>query len=379
MALAQALLVGAGLVALSQQRLLRVDPGFRAEGVLSFRVALPESRYSDAADRVGFLRELRDRLGALPGVVGAAVISNPPLAGHEGNFFESEEDHRASSDEQRPVTLTRYASEGYLDTLGIPLRRGRDLEPATDPEAPLAEIVINETFAQLYWPGLDPLGRRVRAGDGPWLRVVGVAGDVQHYGVGEQMRPGVYLPLTASAPASTALVLRTAIEPLSALPAVRRVVRGMDPTLPLHRITTLEAALNRSLAVRRTAATLFALFAGVALVLAAGGAFGVVSYGVARRRRELGVRLALGARRGQILGLVLGQGAALAALGSALGLLVAAGLGRGLESLLFGVEARDPRVLVAVSALLLGTALLANLLPAWRASRLQPMRALRDD
>jgi predicted permease len=306
-------------------------------------------------------------------------VSHPPLDGHEGNFFESEEDAGGADDVQRPVTLTRHASPGYLDTLGIPLLRGRDLQAALDPAEAPAEVIVNRTFAELYWPGRDAIGRRVRVGHSPWLRVVGVADDVQHYGVGEEMRPGVYLPLAATTPASMAVVLRTGVTPLSAVSAARDVVRGLDPGLPLHRVTTLEAELTRSLAVRRTTATLFALFAAVALLLAAGGAFGVVSDSVARRRRELGVRLALGARPAQLLGLVLRQGLAVAGLGAAVGLGAALALGRGLEALLFDVEPHDPGVLAAVSLLLLATAALANLLPAWRASRLPPMAALRDD
>lgn len=380
MALAQALLVGAGLVALSQQRLLEADPGFRPEGVLRFRVSLPESRYPEVQGRVDLFRELRRRLEAIPGVLSAAAISNPPLDGHEGNFFESEDSQEgADSEAARPVTLTRHATEGYLETMGVPLRQGRDLTPAAGDEGSRAEVVVNETFAELYWPDRDPIGRRIRAGDHSWLTVVGVAGDVHHYGVGEEVRPGIYLPLPLSVPGSMAFVVRTGVEPLSSIEAVRDVVRQLDPELPLHRVTTMEAELARSLALRRTTATLFALFAGVALVLAAGGAFGVVSYSVGRRRREIGVRMALGARQGQILKLLLSQGCAVAGLGVASGLAVSVLLGRSLESLLFGVDTLDPRVLLAVSAVLLATAALANLLPAWRAARLSPVRALRTD
>jgi len=380
MALAQVLLVGAGLVVLSQRELLRVDPGYRAEDVLSFGVALPEASYPEDADRLALYRELRRQLGALPGVTSVAISTKLPFQGHDGYFFEAEGAGDADDGARREVTLLRQTSDGYAATMGIELLRGRELGAAATSAGELLEVLVNERFAQLYWPGEDPLGRRIRAGEHqPWLRVVGVSRSVKHYGLAEPARPGVYVPLANNSSSRVSFVLRTAVEPTSLIPSARRVVRGLDAELPLYQVATLEEELSRSLTLRRLTSWLFAVFAIVALTLAAGGTFGVVSYLMQRRTSEIGLRIALGATTRSVLALVLRQGTALAALGAALGLLAGLFAGRLLERLLFQIDTRDPRVFVSVAAMLLGIALIANLLPAIRASRVQPMQALRED
>jgi putative ABC transport system permease protein len=379
-ALVQALLIAAGLVLLSQRELLRVDPGYRPGNVLSFGLALPPASYPDAGARLTLYRELRRALAALPGVAAVAASTNLPLHSSDRWFFEAEGEGGTGVPWPREATLIRQSTDGYLATMGIPLLRGRELGAAALLPGDLNETVVNERFASIHWPDEDPVGRRIRAGESsPWLTVVGVCGNVKHFGIERPAEPGLYLPLANQSPARVAFVLRTSVAPQSLAPEVRAALRRLDPELPLYDMATLEQQLDRSLTLRRLASSLFTSFATVALILAAGGVFGVVSYLVGRRTPELGLRAALGASSAALRLMILGQGARLALLGTLLGLLAALAFGRLLEGLLFHVDARDPRAFAAGSLLLLSIAIGANLLPAARAGRVQPMQALRED
>ncbi|MDA8017478.1 MAG: ABC transporter permease [Thermoanaerobaculia bacterium] len=400
MALAQLLLVGAALVLLSQLRMLDNDPGFRVEGVQSFHVALPESTYGDAADRMIFYQRLRERAASLPGNT-TALIDLPPLQGHNGGFFGAEGGIERDEDTPRPVVLVRWASADYFSVVDIPLVAGRTFrEPGllelpeldddgelVDPEAGYApyEVVVNETFAHTFFGDRDPVGRRIRT-DGHWMTIAGVSRDVRHYGLDQEVRPGVYLPLGAPVwsrvPSRLAVVAASDGAGAAALEtfarSARLVVADIDPELPVFDVTSFSGELGRSTALRRLTSWLLGLFAATALALAAFGTFAVLSFVVGQRRHELGVRMALGASRVSLLRHVLGRGLSLAVLGSALGLGAALAFGGLLSTLLYGVEARDPTVMVGVSLLLLGVATLANAVPAFRASRLDPMKVLRS-
>ncbi|HUH13195.1 MAG TPA: FtsX-like permease family protein, partial [Longimicrobiales bacterium] len=378
-ALAALLLVTSGLLIRGFQRLQHVDPGFRTEDVLTFRVSLPSTSYPDSVARRGFYRELLEALGTLPGVHAAGLVTCPPLGCHSGYFFEVEGAPPRGHGDPNPVVLYRGATPGYFRAMGVRLARGRFFDGGDDG---VLGIIVNETFARELIPaGRDPVGQRVRfhGGEGPWFTVIGVAADVRHYGLERPMRPGVYFPLEARAPASAVVALWTGVPPTGLVAPARALVRGLDPELPLYQVGTMEEALSASLQMRRISSWLMAVFAGLALVLALGGIYGVLSYIVGQRGREIAVRLALGAPRGQVARMVVRQGMGLAVAGLGLGLLAALAAGRLLSGLLVGLSPRDPLTFGVVAALLLGAAALATLAPARRALGMEPQAALRED
>ncbi|MCG8459605.1 MAG: ABC transporter permease, partial [Holophagales bacterium] len=385
MALAQALLVGAGLVALSQMRLLEVDPGFASENRLAFQISLPEADYAEIATADAFFDRLRQRLAALPGVRSATVSDHPPLFGHDGYFMEVEGNEIRGTDRdgeaQQPVALARQVTEGYVETLGIELLAGRFVHAVSPGGEPPRELVVNETFARSYWGHTDVVGKRARfrGEDSPWHEVVGLAKDTRHYGLDQPMRPGVYQPWGTLERRTAVAVLHTEVPPLGLMPEVREVVRQLDASLPLYRITTLEQELRSSIVLRRLTSWLFGLFAAVALVLAAGGTYGVLSYIVQQHRRDLGVHLALGATPSRLWREVLARGLTPVILGSMAGMAGALAAAQVISSLLYGVDPREPGVYLAVAALLASIAFAATSLPALRAARLDPMAVLRED
>jgi ABC-type lipoprotein release transport system permease subunit len=267
--------------------------------------------------------------------------------------------------------------------MGIRLRSGRFLDEHDGGPGGVRSIVVNETFAKSFWPdGVDPVGRRVRLGGdrGPLITVVGVVGDIKHYGLERPMRPGVYVPLQANWNIrNLTMAMRTTGEPSAMVASARAAVTGIDRELPMFQVQTMEEALRRSLRVRATYSWLLAAFAGLAFVLALGGAYGVASYLVSQRTREIGIRVALGARNTDITRTVVGYGLIVVAVGVAIGLAASFGAARVMSGLLFETGPRDLTILGAVSAALLLTALLAQLLPARRAARVDPMRSMRTD
>jgi predicted permease len=384
-AMAALLLVCGGLLMQSFERVRHVEPGFRTDHVLMYRVALPNASYRDDAARIAFWNRLVARTRELPGVQAAASVSCPPLGCHSG-YFLTAEGHVRAPGEASPVVLLRMVSPGYLETMGIRLRSGRFLDEHDAAADSWRSVVVNETFAKTFWPdGSDPVGQRVKFGGAnersPWMTVVGIVGDVKHYGLDRPMRPGIYVPIQPRRLGldSLAMVLHTSIEPQAVVSAARGVVAAIDPELPMFEVKTMEEALHQSLQVRATYSWLLAAFSGMAFVLALGGAYGVASYLVSQRTREIGIRVALGARQTDITRTVVGRGLAVVAIGVAIGLAGSFGAARLMSGLLFETGGRDLALLAIVSSALLITALVAQLLPARRAARVDPMVCLRQD
>jgi predicted permease len=379
-ALAAILVVGGGLLYRAFGKVSAVDPGFRSDHVLTFRIALPNPAYSNDQKRLDFWQQLLARLHASPGVQSAGVVNCPPLDCHWGYFFQIEGAAPRKPDEPNPVTLTRLASEGYFKTLGIQLVSGRFFEPRD--RQPKAErvIIVNESFARTFWPGgTDAVGKRVALNSGKpeWITVVGVTKDVKHYGFERPMRPGVYFPLNWPRTDVLAVAVRTAGDPAQFTEAARRIVRDLDPELPLFRVRTMDAAVAESLKSRAVYSWMLGVFAALALVLALGGTYGVTSYLVSQRAREIGIRLAVGAGPGDIFRTVLNRSARAVLIGGAVGIAGAVALARLLGDLLFGVSPGDPMVLGWAAAALAAAAIAANWLPARRAARTDPMTSLR--
>lgn len=383
-ALAAMLLVSGGLLLRAYDRVQHVEPGFRTDHVLTFSMLLPESTYPTDAARLAFWSRLEARLQSSPDVQDAAVISCAPLGCHWGNFYEAEGAPPRAAGEAEPVVLRRYATPNYLATMGVRLVQGRFLNDSDFGPGGARAIVVNETFARTFWPGVaNPVGRRVRGrgskpGD-PWHTVVGVTADVRHYGLERPMRPGVYHTLREAAPDAMTIVLRTKTSPETLAPAVRTLVRSLDAELPIFSVRTMEESLRRSTSLRALYSWMLVVFAGLALVLALGGTYGVSAYLVTQRRRELAIRTALGAQAIDVFRSVLTRGLAVAGGGMAIGLAGALVAGRYLGSLLFGVRPYDVTVLATAVSVLLATALIATLWPARRAARLDPVASLRGE
>jgi predicted permease len=388
-ALATLLLVAAGLLIRAFDRVGQVDPGFRADGVLTFALSLPAVSYPEEDDRLAFWDRVSSRMSAIPGVDAAGLVSCAPLGCHWGNFFEFEGVEQ-KPDDSIPVTLMRFASADYFRTMGIRLksgrffddREGREPLPAGAAERTPRVAVVNETFARTFWPNVsDAVGRRFRynGDENSWITVIGVVHDIKHYGLEKPMRPGVYFPLPSLPLQTLTVALHTEGDPSALAPPVRAAIEELDPELPLYQLGTMEDKLRRSLMVRAAYSWMLGVFALLALVLALGGAYGVASYLVTQRTREIGIRMAFGASTRHIVGSVVRGGLAVATAGIALGLALSLGAGRLLSDLLFGASQGDPAVLGGVASVLVMTAFVANWLPARRAARVDPMRSLRTE
>jgi predicted permease len=377
-ALALVLLISAALLVRAFLEVQKVEAGFRPDNVLTFRVTLPPVKYAEAAQRVSFFDDVLERSRALPGVQAAGAITSPPLSGHWGDFFEVEGARPLGPEEQDPVTLVRVITPDYFQAMGVTLISGRAFTEHDGRTEGAQIVIVNDTFVRTFWPDVDPLGKRIRYREegSPWLTVVGVTRDVKHYGLDAKMRPGVYVPFLQTPVRTMAVVLRSASDPTNLVSPVREIVRGMDADLPIHEVATMSQKLDESLRIRRSYSSLFGLFAAVALVLACGGVYGVISHAVNQRTHELGIRMALGAREGQVLRQVLGRGLVLVSIGVTLGLVGAFWASELLESFLFGVSGSDATTYIAVILLLTGVAFVAMLLPARRAARIDPIRAL---
>ncbi len=382
MALAMVLLAGAGLLIRSFARLSHVDPGFRTESALTFRVSLPETAYATDARRSSFFDELVTRLRALPGVRSVGGVSGLPLGGSRFNLSFEVAGRPPLSPAQQPSMEVRVATPDYFKTMGIPIRKGRGFE-AGDVRASPQVVLLSESAVQRFFPGEDPLGKRITIG---WRReppaggeVVGIVGDTKELGLDHENPPEIYLPSNQLPFPSLDIVLRTAVSPLSLAPTVQATVHGLDPELPVSRVRTLEDVVARSISEPRFYMLLLGAFAGMALFLAALGIFGVMSFAVVQRSREIGIRVALGALPGDVLRAILREALLLSGSGVALGLVGALGLSQALRRLLFDLSPTDPATLGAMAALLSAVALLASYLPARRATRIDPLVALRAE
>ncbi|CAN5880254.1 ABC transporter permease [soil metagenome] len=384
MALAVMLLIGAGLLIRSFLQLQQVDPGFRTEQALAFDLELPSQSYSEGPQQAEFFRALIERLQPLPGVQAVSAVNILPMANDRFIINFDVEGRDEAPPGERPVLEVRVATPDYFRTMGIPLRRGRAFGDADRADAPPV-VVINEMAARRYFPDEDAIGQRIRLGWGPGDdrfaggEVVGVVADVRQVGPSEDYVPEIYLPYTQVPVSDMSVIVRTAGDPLALAGVLRSQVRELDPNLPLSNLRTLDQLVAQSVAQPRFYMLLLTVFAAVALALAAIGIFGVMSYSVAQRTREIGIRVALGAEPQRVLQLVVGRALRLALLGVAVGLLGALALTRLLESLLFGVSTTDPLTFVAVAVLLAAVALLASYLPARRASGVDPIVALRAE
>jgi len=377
-ALAFLLLFGAGLLVRSTARLLSVDPGFNAEHVLKLEIDLSGNRYREDAPVVAYFDRVLERARAIPGVTAAGIVSELPLGGNwDGNGVHVE-GHEPANPADAPDALRYGATPGYLEAMGIPIRRGRAFTQA-DREGALPVILVNETMARSLWPGEDPLGRRIRVGDHPWKTVVGIVGNVRHRGLDADPGNQIYVPFAQWADSSGILVLRSAGDPGSLASAVLSAVRRVDPDQPVSHVSTLASVVADSAGTRRFAMNLLAGFGILATLLAAVGIYGVVSGYVARRTREIGVRMALGADGRSILGLIGGKAIRLTAIGIAAGLLGAWALGRALRTLLFEVGPTDARALAAGALVVLAVSFGASLVPTRRATRIDPLVCLREE
>jgi putative ABC transport system permease protein len=376
-ALTLLLLIGAGLMLESLQRLRRVDPGFRAENVLKLKLALPPVRYPDEHRQVAFFRDLLQRLESLPGVVAAGGNTRLPLDPGYGTGKLVVEDKPVPMGEE-PRVGVRIVTPHYFRALGIPLLRGRELSDHDGPHTRLVALV-NRTLARRTWPGEDPVGKRLALGGRgePWDVVVGVVGDVAHDSLASEPAPEAYLPHTQNASDWFQIVVRTRGDPLVLAAAVRREVRALDRDQPVVGVATLRQHVDETLSRRRFSLVLLGGFAALALVLSAVGVFGLMSYLASRRTWEIGLRMALGARRSQVLGLILGQALRLTLFGIALGLAAGSLLTRWLASQLFQISPTDPLTFLACAAFLAAVAAAAGYLPSRRAAGADPAAALR--
>lgn len=381
-ALAAVLLSGAALLLQTLSSLRQVDLGFRSEGVVTFQVTLPSSRYDTPEAEAGFYRELVERLRSRPEITSAGASHLVPLQGFEMRNPATIRGQEGRND-GRPIAMIHgQFTPGYRETLDIALLQGRDFTRADDRAAPPVALV-NRAFVDNYFPGGGVLGEMVRLGDDeqPWRRIVGVLGDVRQFDIERAPEPAVYVPhAQADDPRGWMVVSVTPASPgIDPAPLIRETVRGLDPELPAFMIQGLDDVVASALGVRHLAAVLATGFAVTAFLVAMLGIFGVMSQQVTRRRRELGLRGALGATRWRLRRMVLGRALVLAAAGAATGLLAAVLLHRWLETLLYGVDAADPVTFGATATALIAAGLLAAAVPAWRASAIAPARALREE
>lgn len=380
-ALSVVLLVVGGLLLRSFQQLTSVDPGFRAGGVVSFQISLPQSNYPQVERVRGFFRDLISDVAALPGVQSVGAVDMLPFTGRSSCdvFFLSD---RPRPTEDFPCAESRNATPGYFETMGIALRRGRTFNPGDDALAtPVA--VINRAMAERHWPEGDPLGTQVQwasyEGERPQHTIVGIVDNVRHSGLDTQPAPEVYVPHAQDHSSGHMMVVVRGSQPPDRLvPALRDMVRRLDAALPLKDVQTMEQRIASTVWMQRLGAALIATLAAVALLLAVLGLYGVISYLVHQRSFEFGIRMALGAERGDVQRLVVLHGLKLALLGVGLGLAASLALSRVVAGLLYGVSAQDPVIFAGVAVLLTLVAILASYLPAWRASQVDPAVSLRS-
>ncbi len=380
LALALTLLILTGLMIRTYDNIWRVDPGFEPKGLLSFYITLPEGTYPEGAPQLAFFEQLVDRTRAIPGVTAAGASTVGPMRGHTGYFFEAEGAEPLKPGEQNPVTLTCFVTAGYTETIGVRLKWGRFLQPEDGRTEAARSVVVNESFARHHWGEENPIGRRIRMGgedDNSWWPVVGVTYDMKQYGLDQEMRPGVFVPVAAFPHNHMALAVRSDSDPADLVPALRAAVQEQDRTLPLIGVETAVETMVGRMSFRRAYSQLLGLFAVIALLLALGGIYGVVAYAVNQRRREIGIRIALGADRRRVLGLLLRQGLWMIGLGSLAGIGLAALAARGLAEMLYQVDPLDLGVYALVVVVLVVVAVTANVVPALRASRTDPVEALR--
>jgi len=374
------LLVGAGLFIKSVARLVSTDAGFDTGYLLTAEISLPSAQYTDGEQRIRFFDELLEEVRTLPGVRRAGMVSMLPLRNPGNNIYVWREGPKPAERDETNIAFTRIALPGYFEAIGIPLVLGRTLERTDTGDRPPV-VVINQTMARGLFPDENPIGRRIAVdmgGDEPVLaEVVGVVGDARLSQIGSPVRQAMYYSYYQFQATTMRLAIRTEMAPESLVSTLRQVVWNRDPNLPVENLVSMEAIISDQVGPFRIMATVVSLFSAVALLLAAIGLYGVLAFYVSQRRHEIGVRLALGAEPGRVVRLVIGRGVWLVVTGLAVGIGGALAGGRLVDQLLYNVEATDLETYLTAGAVLAGVALVACLLPAWRASRVDPAVALR--
>src|SRR5216117_227178 len=378
-ALALVLLSGAGLLIKSFVRLQNVNPGFNPRKALTFEISLPKLQYPDDPSIVRFNNEAQPRIAALPGVQSAGFSTILPLAGTNSDSSFAIEGQPSNDRTPSPDEENRQVSPDYFRALEIPLIKGRFFTDADKMDAPPV-IIVNQAFAKKFWPNQDAVGKRIVMGgmsEHPnWIRIVGVVGDVRHFGLDIDPKPEMYVPFAQDPYFTTIYVVRSNQDLRSLLPAIRREIQAIDSAVPLANVRTFEQMIADSVAPRRLSVVLLGVFAGVAVLLASVGIYGVMSFLVVQRTHEIGVRMALGAQRSDVLKLVLFRSLKLISVGTIIGLIVALMSTHTLRALLYSVSAFDAMTFVLVTILLAAVALAASYLPAIRATKADPMVVL---
>jgi putative ABC transport system permease protein len=371
-ALGAVLLITAGLLMSSFVRLMHVDKGFDIERVLSVSVRAPATKYAETAQQTAFFDRLLDKTRHLPGVLSAGLVSALPLQGETWvDLAAAEGDQRPLF--ERPMVNVRFVSPDYFKTLHIPFREGSSFEES---QRNRKVVIISQGTARRLWPGQSPIGRRMLHNENP-EEVVGVTADIRSTSLDKDPVLIIYVPYWQRPRLSASLLVRSAMDPRGVAAGLRQAIRQVDADVPIPEMQTLQEVMSDSVAQRRFQMTLVMLFAAAALALAGFGIYGVVSYSVARRRTEMGIRMALGAGAGGLQRMVLWQGIRPVVAGLLVGIAAALAAGRVLSSLLFQVSARDPITIGAVAVVLLAVSVAAALAPARRATRVDPMKALR--
>jgi putative ABC transport system permease protein len=377
MALASMLLIGAGLAMKSFVNLQRVDPGIRPDHVLTFRMRLPtDNLYQSDHDQAAFYRRVLDNVQRIPGVQSAGLSDVLPLGQQNDREYFVIENRPMPAGQELAADFRRISPQ-YLNTMGIPLLRGRLLSDRDVRNTPPV-ILIDETLARQYFPDENPIGRRMRLWS-EFREIVGVVGQVHHYGLEKQPEPTIYAPYEQMTDKAMALAVRSTMDTPALVKAVKQAVWSVDRGQPVFQIRSMDDYLSLAGSASRISTILLLIFAGVSMLLAALGIHGVVSYGVAQRTREFGLRMALGSTPRQLKALVIGSGIRTASIGLLAGMAGAAALAATLRALLYGVAPLDPVVMAGAAALLLTVALIANYVPARRATRIDPMEALHHE
>lgn len=382
LALSLVLLIGAGLLIRSFIRVQQVEPGFSPHNVLSMRLSVGGTAYEKMPKRLVFYQQLWDRIRQLPGVESAGGVSVLPLSGSLSWGNISIEGYVPEAGQSMIQADRRFATVGYFETMKIPLIAGRFFSEQDTPDS-LKVAIVDENLARTYWPGEDPLGKRLKGGSpdskNPWLTVIGVVASVKQYALDSDSRVTFYTPHRQSPAGTLYAIVRTSADPRGIAASVAGVAREMDPNVPIYDVKIMSERLSESLARRRFAMLALGVFAMVAMVLAAVGIYGVMSYSVTQRTREIGIRVALGAQTKGVLTLIVGQGMLMAGVGVAIGLAGAVAATRVMTSLLFGVSATDPVTFGGLALLLAAVAFFACYVPARRATKVDPMVALRHE
>jgi putative ABC transport system permease protein len=372
------LLVAAGLGVVGTNRFLNGPQGYDPDGMLTMKLVLPDRTYHDAPSQRHFVERAIESVAGVPGVEHAAIINNPPASGSNSSRAIEIDGHPAPDPKSPPVVDNRVATSDYFTVMRIPIQAGRAFSSGDrDDTAPV--VIVSDSMAKKYWPGENPVGRRLKIGQGPWITVVGVCGDIIQDWFNRRNNPTMYRPFLQAPSGYFAIMARTASAPSTVAGAVRQALLRIDATQPVFEMMSMRQALSERTIGLQYLAAIMSVFAVLALLLAAVGLYAVISYLVAQRRHEIGLRIALGASRGDVVRLTVGQALNLTLVGTAIGLVLSFALGRLMEAGVLGIATSDARIVLAFAAVLIAAALLAGYLPARRAASIDPMIALRAE